>query len=177
MRSNRRKTPRLPWSSAWMPRVLTMLSFLTIWPPKCYLRSVRSEALTQTSQLTTNARITNGMTRCHGPVGMTRMKMTNVTSAMTFRPLPNDDGPRLNLRGLTSRLVMSTDMRATIVLMRIQIGRKNHRKPMMDQPRIWRTADIVLECEDGTVYFRPVKYDNGEANSKASDGPEPKTAL
>jgi len=33
------------------------------------------------------------------------------------------------------------------------------------------------ECEDGTVYFRPVKDDNGEANAMASDVSEAKTVL
>jgi len=33
------------------------------------------------------------------------------------------------------------------------------------------------ECEDWTVYFRPVKYDNGEANATASDESEAKTVL
>jgi len=35
----------------------------------------------------------------------------------------------------------------------------------------------TVECEDWTVYFRPVKYDNGEANATASDVPEGKTWL
>jgi len=50
-------------------------------------------------------------------------------------------------------------------------------------------ADVVLmqtledwghstrECEDGTVYFRPVKYDNGEANVMKSNVCEAKTVL
>jgi len=33
------------------------------------------------------------------------------------------------------------------------------------------------ECEDWTVYFRPVKYDDGELNATASDVFEPKTVL
>ena len=33
------------------------------------------------------------------------------------------------------------------------------------------------ECEDWTVYFRPVKYDNGEANATARDVSEAKTVL
>jgi len=33
------------------------------------------------------------------------------------------------------------------------------------------------ECEDWTVYFRPVKYDNGEANAMSSDISEAKTQL
>jgi len=33
------------------------------------------------------------------------------------------------------------------------------------------------QCEDWTVYFRPVKYDNGEANATASEVSEAKTVL
>jgi len=33
------------------------------------------------------------------------------------------------------------------------------------------------KCEDWTVYFRPVKYDNGEANEMASDVSKAKTVL
>jgi len=50
VRSNRRRTQRLPWWSAWMQRVLIMRFLLIIWPPKCHLRSLRLEPLTQTSR-------------------------------------------------------------------------------------------------------------------------------
>jgi hypothetical protein len=33
------------------------------------------------------------------------------------------------------------------------------------------------ECEDWTVYFTPVKYNNGEANATASEVSEAKTVL
>jgi hypothetical protein len=33
------------------------------------------------------------------------------------------------------------------------------------------------ECEDWSVYFRYVKYDNGEANATATDVSEGKTVL
>jgi len=33
------------------------------------------------------------------------------------------------------------------------------------------------ECEDSTVYFRPAKFDNGEANTTASNVFEAKTVL
>jgi hypothetical protein len=33
------------------------------------------------------------------------------------------------------------------------------------------------QCEDWTVYFRPVKYDTGEANAMASEVSEVKTLL
>ena len=50
VRSHRQRTQCLQWSSAWMQCVLTIKFFLTIWPPQWPLRSLRSEALTQTSQ-------------------------------------------------------------------------------------------------------------------------------
>jgi hypothetical protein len=50
---------------------------------------------------------------------------------------------------------MSTGMRARMATMRmgVQMGRKKHRKPMMDQRRMWRTEGIVgdvegYECDD-----------------------------
>jgi len=101
--------------------------------------------------------------------------------------------------------------------MRMRMRRKKHRKPMMDEQRMWRTdlgpSDVdryegeagdnadadekeeasqandgstqnvedwghsTKECEDKTVYFRPVKYDNGEANATASEVSEAKTVL
>ena len=99
--------------------------------------------------------------------------------------------------------------------MRMRMWRKKHRKPMMDQLRMWRTdlgtsgvnryewkdcdnagTDAEAEasqaddgsmqnvedwgrstrgCEDWTVYFRHVKYGNGEANATASNISEAKT--
>ena len=53
--------------------------------------------------------------------------------------------------------------------------RKKHRKPMMDQRRMWRSEGVVRECEDWTVYFRYVQYVNVEANATASDVSEAKT--
>jgi len=50
VRSNRGRTQPLPRSSALKQWVLTMLLFLTIWPPRWRLRSLKSEALTQISQ-------------------------------------------------------------------------------------------------------------------------------
>jgi hypothetical protein len=59
----------------------------------------------------------------------------------------------------------------------MRMRRKKHREPMMDQRRTWRTEGIVRECEDWTLYFRHVKYDNGEANATASDVSDAKTGL
>jgi hypothetical protein len=42
---------------------------------------------------------------------------------------------------------------------------------------MWRTEGIVIVSEDWTVYFRYVKYNNGEANATASDVYEAKTVL
>jgi len=38
-------------------------------------------------------------------------------------------------------------------------------------------AHTTRECEDWTVYFRPLKYDNCKANATASDVFEAKTVL
>ena len=48
---------------------------------------------------------------------------------------------------------MSTGMRARMATMRIRMRMKKHRKPMMDQRRIWRTEGIVLESVKIGLYF------------------------
>jgi len=65
--------------------------------------------------------------------------------AMPFPPPAGDDGPQLNSRDLTWEPVMSTGMRVRMAMMRMQTRTKKHRKPMMDQRRMWRTEGIVLE--------------------------------
>jgi len=40
---------------------------------------------------------------------------------------------------------MLTGIKARMAMMRMQMRRKKHRKPMMDQRRMWRTEGIVLE--------------------------------
>ena len=61
-------------------------------------------------------------------------------------PLPaGDDGPQLNLRGLTWELVMSTGIRVKLAMMQMQMRRNQYCEPMKDQRRIWRTEGIVLE--------------------------------
>jgi len=55
---------------------------------------------------------------------------------------------RMNSRGLTWEPVMSTGRRVRMVKMRMRMRRKKHRKPMMDQCRMWRTQGIVgFTCE------------------------------
>jgi hypothetical protein len=84
------------------------------------------------------------------------MQVTKAMSAMPS-PLPaGDDGPQLISRGLTWEPVMSTGTKArtATMRMRMQMRRKKHRKPMMDQHRMWRTelgtSDVDrYECEDG----------------------------
>ena len=50
--------------------------------------------------------------------------------------------------GLTCEPVMSMGMSARMASMRIQMCKKKHCKPMMDQRRMWRTEGIVgLTCE------------------------------
>jgi hypothetical protein len=45
----------------------------------------------------------------------------------------------------------------------------------MDQRRIWSTNGILLECDDWTLCFRPIKYENATANAMAPDSSEAKT--
>ena len=82
------------------------------------------------------------------------MWVMKVTCAMPSPPPAGDDGPHPNWRGLTWEPVMSTGMRARMATMWMRMRRKRHRKPMMDQRRMWRTEGIVgdvdgYECEDG----------------------------
>jgi len=73
------------------------------------------------------------------------MKMTKLMRAILSPPPAGDDGPQLHSRGSTWEPVMSTGMTATMVMMLMWMRRKKHRRPMMDQCRIWRTEGIVLE--------------------------------
>jgi len=61
--------------------------------------------------------------------------------------------------------------------MQMRMRRNKHRKPMMDQRRMWRTEGIVLESVKIGQYSSDIKYDNGEANATASDISEAKTVL
>ena len=70
--------------------------------------------------------------------------------------------------------MMLTGMSAT---MQMRMRRNKHRKPMMDQRRMWRTEGIVLESVKIGQYISDIKYDNGEANATASDVSEAKTVL
>jgi hypothetical protein len=64
---------------------------------------------------------------------------------MPFPPPAGDEGPRLNSRHFSWEPAVSTGMRARMAMLQMQIRRKKHRKPMMDQRRMWRTEGIVLE--------------------------------
>jgi len=44
-------------------------------------------------------------------------------------------------------------------------------------PNVEDSGYSTRKCEDWTVYFRPVKYDNGEGNATASDVSKAKTVL
>jgi hypothetical protein len=78
-----------------------------------------------------------------------------VTSAIPS-PLPaGDDSLRLNLRDLTGEPVVTMGMRARMATMRMrmQVRRKKHHKPMIDQRQMSRNEGIVgdvdrYECED-----------------------------
>jgi hypothetical protein len=47
-------------------------------------------------------------------------------------------------------------MRVRMVMMRVQMRRKKHHKPMIDQRRMWRTEDIVLESVKFGQYISDV---------------------
>jgi len=55
--------------------------------------------------------------------------------------------------GLTWEPVMSTGMSARMATMRMRMRRNKHRKPMMDQRRMWRTKGIVLESVKIRLYI------------------------
>jgi hypothetical protein len=48
---------------------------------------------------------------------------------------------------------MSTGMMARMAMMRLRMRRKKHRKPMMDQRRMWRTEDTVLDSMKIGLYI------------------------
>jgi hypothetical protein len=48
---------------------------------------------------------------------------------------------------------MSTGKRARMATMWRRMRRKKHRKPMMDQRRMWRTEGIVLESVKIRLYI------------------------
>ena len=48
---------------------------------------------------------------------------------------------------------MSMGMRARMVTMRMRMRRKKHRKPMMNQRKMWRTEGIVLESVKIGLYI------------------------
>jgi len=48
---------------------------------------------------------------------------------------------------------MLTGMRASMAMMWMRMRRNKHRKPMMDQRRMWRTEGIVLESVKIGLYI------------------------
>jgi len=133
---------------------VSMLFFLIIWPPKWGLRSLRSEALTQSSRLTTIARMTNFISGCQGAGGIIKMKVMKAKCTMPSPPPAGDDVPQQNSKDLTSEPVISTDMMARMAMMQMGINRKKHHTLMMYQHRMGRTEAIGgdvdgSECEDG----------------------------
>jgi len=142
VRSNRQRTKHLPCSSVWNHHMRTMQFFLTIWPPKWRLMSLRSEVLIQTTRCKTSARMMNCISGCQGAAGIAKMKVTKATSAILSPPPSGNDRPQLNPRGLTWDPVMSTGMRARMATHWKRMRRKKHHKPMMNQPRMWRTEGI-----------------------------------
>jgi len=48
---------------------------------------------------------------------------------------------------------MMTSIRASMVKMQMRMRKNRHRKPMMDQRRIWRTEGILLESMKIGLYI------------------------
>jgi len=69
------------------------------------------------------------------------------TCVMPSPPPAGDDGPRLNSTCVTWEPVMSTAMRARMATMRMRLRGKKHRKPMMDQCRVWRSDGTVGDVD------------------------------
>jgi len=78
-----------------------------------------------------------------GGRGITKMKVMKAMCAMPSPQRAGDNGPSLNSRGFNWDPVMSMGIRARMAKMRMRMRRKNHRKPMADQHRMWRTEGIV----------------------------------
>jgi hypothetical protein len=74
-----------------------------------------------------------------------RINVTKATSGMPFPSPGSNDRPQMNSTSLTGKLVMSTGMTVSKVVVGIQIRRNMHLKPMMDQHRMWRTEGMALE--------------------------------
>jgi len=72
------------------------------------------------------------------------MEVTRTTSVMPSAPRATNEGPRLSSSGLSWEPLMSTGMRAIMAMSRMRMRSKKHRKPMMDQCRMWRTRGIVF---------------------------------
>jgi hypothetical protein len=96
------------------------------------LNSLRSEALIQTSGLTTIVQITNCISGSQGGTTITMKKVTYWTRVMLSAPPAGDDGPQMNSTGLTLDPVMWSSMRATMATMQMPMRRMQHRKPKMD---------------------------------------------
>ena len=148
IRSNRRRTQHLPWGSVWKLCMLTVLFFMSILPQKWCLKTLRSEAQTQTSRQSTNACMMNNISGQPGTEVITELTVMNGRCAIPYPAPAGDCRPRLNLCGLTWEPVMSTGMMARMAPMQTRMRWKKYRKPMIDQLRMWRTAGIIgLTCQ------------------------------
>jgi len=87
--------------------------------------------------------MTNFISGCQGAVGISMMKVTKARIAMESLLPAGEDSMQLNSRVLTSIPVISTGMMARRATMQMQMMRKMHHKPTIDQRRMWRTESIV----------------------------------
>jgi hypothetical protein len=76
--------------------------------------------------------MTNCISGCQGAARIMMMKVTKIDKSDAIPTATGDDGPQLTPRGLTRETVMWIGGRATMEMMRTQMRRKKHCKPMMD---------------------------------------------
>jgi len=122
--------------------------------------------------------MTHYISGCQGAAGITKMKVTKATSEMPSPPPAGNEGLRLNTRGLTWVAVLSTGMVGDDC--NDVDGDEEEEALQADDGSTQNVEDwwySTRECEDWTVYLRPVKYDNGEANATASNVSEAETVL
>jgi len=118
--------------------------------------------------------MTNCISGYQGADWIITMKVTKAMSPMPSPPPTCEDSLRKNSSGSTWEPVMSMCLRARMVMMQMQMRKKNHPKLMMDQRRTRRvhdagqrrfdpgTSDIRgYECED-------VDNEDADADEKAS---------
>jgi len=156
-----------------MQRTLKVQFFLTIWPPKWHLRSLRLKALTHAFQCTIIAQLTNcisgvpwGWGNYQDDSGKSNMRdaipaasqQWQATTELQRFDVGNSDVSRYEGNGgdtadadkekKHSKEMMDEQRIPWTQMMatvRMWMRRNKHHKPMTDQGRIWRTEGVVQE--------------------------------